>query len=122
MEISKQDKKKAEKKLRDLLARLKDSGISEGYYIFLTTLEHYFKQLDILDSLYQIYQEKGPQVEGPKGELMINPAVREYRGYVAGLTTTAKTLTSIMKDFGASPEEVDEWRVFFEENGIGGKK
>lgn len=105
----------AEKQMRDLLDRVKAAGMTEGYYLFITTLDQYLKQLEILKNLYKIIQQDGYQITGPKGELMLNPAVREYKGYIASLTTTAKTLSSLVKDFGSSGDEVDELQALLEE-------
>jgi phage terminase small subunit len=105
----------AEKQMRDLLDRVRAAGMTEGYYLFVTTLDQYLKQLEILKNLYNIIKKEGYQVTGPKGELMLNPAVREYKGYIASLTTTAKTLSSLVKDFGSSGDEVDELQALLEE-------
>lgn len=104
----------AEKQMRDLLDRVKAAGMTEGYYLFVTTLDQYLKQLEILKNLYKIIQQDGYQITGPKGELILNPAVREYKGYIASLTTTAKTLSSLVKDFGSSGDEVDELTAMLE--------
>lgn len=106
---------KAERQMRELIARIKESGMTEGYYLFITTLDHYLKQLEILKNLYKLIQENGYQVEGPKGEMIINPAVKEYKGYIASMTTTAKTLSSLIRDFGSSGDEVDELQALLEE-------
>ena len=42
--------KKAEKQMRDLIKRVKESGMTEGYYLFITTLDQYFKQLEFFYS------------------------------------------------------------------------
>ena len=107
--------KKAEKQMRELIKRVKEAGMTEGYYLFITTLDQYFKQLEILKSLYKMIQDNGTQAIGPKGELTINPAVKEYKGYIASLTTTAKTLSSLIRDFGSSGDEVDELQALLEE-------
>lgn len=91
------------KTIEELNALAKAEGVEDNI-LFLSTMEIYETQLNILEALKQEIKDNGPTVkkEYIKGRVnvVINPAISTYNATANSINKTAATLTKIIKCFG----------------------
>lgn len=90
----------SEKTVKQFIEKAKDIGIADDF-LFLSTLERYETQVEILRRLQEIIDEGDAVVTKEyvrgRGNLYTNPAITEYNKTTDSANKTVQTLDNLMK-------------------------
>lgn len=89
-------------KSKEILEMAENSGVS-SHLFFVTTFDRYIKQIETMSILEKSFEEEGviitkEYVKG-RGNLCVNPALKEYNNMVTSANKTVTTLIRIIKEF-----------------------
>lgn len=101
-----------EKDFRQVVEAAAKSG-AETNLFYITTLNRYQTQVNLMEKLKASIQELGPTVEKEyvKGRknIVVNPAITEYNKTASAANNTVQTLLKIVQAVGAQTiTEIDE--------------
>lgn len=101
-------KKDLEAQAQEILAKAEERGVTSNFF-FVTTFQRYQVQLKILADLEKAIKEYGPTVTKEyvkgRGNLMSNPAIKDYNATCSAANSTVTTLLNIIDKLGDSPEK-----------------
>lgn len=104
MAVQKLVKKVNMKRQLDILMQAAEEANAEGNVLYLTTLDRYIMQLNIMEDLKVEIKRHGTTVkkEYVKGRknLVVNPAISEYNRAAKAANQTVITLQKIVKSLG----------------------